>query len=193
MPAHDVSHEARDTHGKWAAGGAGGISEKAAIAKLHYKKSNKAEQRYGEAQEVVLVKKLRMAQSNDSKPFDDTRRSAGRLNGVEMKTKVNSDDTDTGNRVWMKAHALRLKDEWANKPGRMAHTVVFDHRDRAKDEQGHFIGNKEAWSGHEIYYKRGVGKYRLKSMYKVKDLAELDRLIDMPTSKLPKGAEAGQR
>lgn len=184
---------------------------KSEIAKANYKKANKDEQRYGEAQEAKLAKKLNSeyvkgrsrriqeghaTQSDDCKPFDVTRKSAGRLNGLEVKTKINSGNTDTGNRVWMKEHALALKDDWmADKgpPPHVGHTVVFDHRDRAKDEKGKFIGNKEAWSGHEIYYKRGVGKYRLSSMYKCKDTAELSRLIDMREEQLPKAARAGKR
>jgi len=92
----------------------------------------------------------------------------------------------------MKEPALKFKGAWVNQTGHEGHTVVFDHRDRAKDEQGNFIGNKEAWSGHEIYYKRGVGKYRLGSMYKVKDYAELDRLINMKEANLPKAAQEGK-
>ncbi len=189
-----------------------GKSLKAQIAAASYKKANKDEQRYGEAQEAKLAKKLsatykkgafakysadkaegNAVQSDDSKPFDVTRKSGGRTHGIEVKTKINSANTDTGNRVWMKEHALSLKDDWMNQQGHVGHTVVFDHRDRAVDAKGGFIGNKAAWSGHELYYKRGVGKYRLGSMYKCKDTAELNKLIDMPDSALPKAARAGKR
>ena len=64
------------------------------------------------------------------------------------------------------------------------HTVLEDRR--AVYNKG---ANKEAYSGHQIYYKRGSGRYSLSKMHKVKDYAELKRLIAAKYKDLPAAAK----
>jgi hypothetical protein len=159
---------------------------KAERAKAAYRPSNTQEQRYAEAQEAVLAHKLGGEQSSDNKPADVTvPTKGGGLHGVEVKTVVSAQN----DKITMKKEAVDRKVAWEKEaPGRTFHTVVLDHRDR-------FNGGENAafHSGHEIYYKRGVGAFRVGTMQKVKDTAELKRLMDTPFDKLPAAARGPKR
>jgi len=65
-------------------------------------------------------------------------------------------------------------------PASTYHTVVVDRR--AKYASG---AHAENFSGHEIYYRRGSGRYSLSTMHKVKDEAELKALIHARAVDLP--------
>jgi len=55
--------------------------------------------------------------------------------------------------------------------------IVMDHRDRATSEAGEFIGDKKAYSGHELFYRRDYGAHRIGGMYKVQSVKELVELM----------------
>jgi hypothetical protein len=173
-------NEPRNYHGEWTAGGST-LSAKAIKAKASYKKANKDEQRYAENQEAELVKKIGGKQSSDSAVFDVTRKRGDIIDGIEVKTKVNGIEHE----IYMKPSAKKRKREWAiEEKNRVIHTVVFDHRDRFN--KGEF---KKLYSGHELYYRRGVGKMQLSAMYKVKSYRELEQLMRMPYEDLPAKAQ----
>lgn len=52
---------------------------------------------------------------------------------------------------------------------RVAHTIVLDDRNS--------FGNGPQWSGHRVYYRRGVGAFDLHTMTPVKSFAHLRKLI----------------
>ncbi len=83
----------------------------------------------------------------------------------------------------MKGDALGRKFKWVEETGGNLHTVVYDRRD-VYDGGIH----KAKFSGHGIYYKRGAGAFRLEGMHKVKDIRELQQLLNTPTDKLPEKA-----
>ncbi len=107
----------------------------------------------------------------DAKSKDDK-------NFVEVKTMLK------GKKQAINAHAdalLRKVDGMQQFPGATYHTVARDDRDT-------YEGGNEHFSGHNLYYKRGNGKYALSKMYKVKSDAELKRLMKMKDEDLPEAA-----
>lgn len=115
-------------------------------------------------------------------PMDVLVRVGGRRHGVEVKT------LSKGNKrnVSMHADAMLRKAEYASRrEGRTAHLVAVD--DRAEYGGGAFGASH---SGHQLYYKRGVGAFSLASMHKVKDLDELKTLIRAKDADLPEAARA---
>jgi hypothetical protein len=67
---------------------------------------------------------------------------------------------------------------------RRSGVIVFDHRDRATAKDGSFIGNKEAYSGHDLYYRRDYSDHRIGGMYKVQSATELKSLMSKSDSEL---------
>jgi len=179
---HDVSTEARDYHGRWEKGGSTALSTKAATAKANYTESKADVQRYAESQEDELARRIGGRTFNTGEAFDVVlKRKNGTIHGIEVKTKTHGKQDE----VTMKGSAVKRKVDWHKKgKNRVIHTVVLDHRDR-------FAGGayKDLYSGHDIYYRRGVGKQWLASKHKVKSIAELKRLIDMPYKSLPPKAQ----
>ena len=81
--------------------------------------------------------------------------------------------------------ALLRKVDWmAANHGATYHTVVWD--DRGTYEGGN---HKDKFSGHQLYYRRGNGRWSLSSMHKVKDMDELKRLIHSDEASLPDKAK----
>jgi len=179
---HDVSTEARDYHGRWEKGGSGELSLKALIAKANYRPTKKKVQRYAEAQEDWLASQIGGRTFATSAAFDVIlKRKNGTMHGVEVKTKTHG----TQQEITMNSRAVKLKVEWHKAAkNRVIHTVVLDHRDKFAEG-----ANKHLYSGHDMYYRRGVGKQWLSSMHKVNSIAELKRLIDMPYNSLPPKAQ----
>ena len=88
--------------------------------------------------------------------------------GIEVKTLL-----DNGNdKITMHPSSRRRKEAWARKRGRRIHTVITDDRDT-------FEGGTHAqqYSGHRMYYRRGVGAFRLKGMTPVRDAKHLLELM----------------
>ena len=177
-----------------AAGGGGGrgarVAEKAPSAKAErakaaYKASNADEQRYAEVQEVRLAESIGGKSLPDNEAIDVHVKGKSGEHGLELKTMVSGKN----DKITMKASAVARKVAWEKEAaGRTMHTVVLDHRDKFGSGE-----NAALHSGHEIYYKRGVGAFRIGTMHKVKDHEELLRILDMPESELPVAARGPKR
>lgn len=107
--------------------------------------------------------------NGDHEPTDVTVKLGGRTHGVEVKTFFdNSRDAIT-----MHPESLSRKVSYARREGVKLHTVVIDARNTFA--QGRFSGQ---YSGHEVYYRSGVGSYRLGAMVRVRDASHLKALIN---------------
>ena len=188
--------EPRDEHGRWTSEGDDSTASteviaprpdtnqptsKSELSKLNHKVSTREKQQYAEQNEVELAKHLGGYSLEDNEPPDIIvpNKSGKGHQPIELKTMLDNDR----DRITIHADSLERKQKYAADNKTTFHTVVLDHRDR-------FAGgvNAHQHSGHEIYYRRGLGSYKLSAMYKVKDHAELNRLIHMSNSKLPLGA-----
>lgn len=186
-----TSNEARESHGRWTAGP--GVSkapaekvpsEKALLARKFYKKANRKEQRYAEQQESILASGIGGAQTDDNKPVDVTLKIGKIEHGVEVKTLISG----KRDKITMNAKAIIKKVAWQSDGNRKIHTVVLDKRGAF-----HRGANRALFSGHELYYKSGVGSFRVGSMHKVKDYEELMRLFTMSDIQLPTAARGPKR
>lgn len=153
---------------------------KAMLAKKVYKPSTAEKQRHAIKNEKVLARKLGGKQLPDNEPSDVELTIGRKAHALECKTFV-----DNGNdKVTMHKDSLARKQKYAKKTGKILHTVVIDDRDK--------FGNEGQHSGRRIWYRRGVGSYRLGGMQPVKNWAELKSLIGMSDAKLPEKARAGK-
>jgi len=116
-----------------------------------------------------------------NEPSDvDISKPGGGLHRIEVKSKSFGGKENLS--VHTNALYLKAKDAIDN-PGNTWHTVAIDAR---HDAEGG--AHRAKYSGHDLYYKRAVGAYALKDMYKVKNVAELNRLIKMTDKELPLAA-----
>lgn len=161
-------------------------SEKSRRARAAAVSNDKEVTQYAEAQEFKMAMALGKAiPMPDNEEMDLLVASeSGSLHGVEMKTVVSRKE----HKVQMSAEAVRKKQAWSDKTGHPIHTVLLDHRD--KYGKGKY---KHLHSGHELYYKRGVGTISLGSAYKCKDIDELKKLMELPDDKLPPLARPTKR
>jgi len=120
-------------------------------------------QRQAEANEARLAKVVKGKTSGDNKPFDvvvGTEKNPRHL--IEVKTIVRGKN----NKITMHPDSLRRKKAFAARfPKAKVHTVVFDDR----------VG--------KIYYREGVGSFRLKGMVEVPELKTFSKVLE-------EGAEA---
>jgi len=100
---------------------------------------------------------------------------------IEVKSKSFADSKKLS--VHHNAYYLKSKDA-AEHPDHTWHTVLVDARQTSEAGK-----HASSYSGPDLYYKRSVGAYTLNQMHKVKDVAELNRLIAMPDHKLPELAK----
>ena len=116
-----------------------------------------------------------------NEPSDvDVPKAGGGLHRIEVKSKT------FGNKQQVSVHAGALYDKVKDQevhPEDTWHTVAIDRRHSS--EGGAHAG---FYSGHDVYYKRAVGPYALSKMHKVKDEAELKRLMAAPEHELPEAA-----
>jgi hypothetical protein len=157
-----------------------GLSVKAARAQKNAVKTDKTVQDYTKANEHVFAKRMGGESFPDTEPADVHLQIGGKTHGLELKTLTHGKN----DKITMSKSAIARKVAWEKVEGTMMNTVALDHRDV-------FAGGKNAalHSGHEIYYMRGVGSPRIKNMYKVKDEAELHKLLRTPYDKLPPAAQ----
>jgi hypothetical protein len=173
-------------------------SEKAKRAAANQQVTDGPVQQYTKANEANFAARLgRGAKAfPDNGPVDIELKANGKTQGIELKTLVTGKNDKltmaTKPKPYEKKSAIERKTDWQDANGTTVHSVALDHRDRAIHEGVH-IGNKELHSGHEIYYKRGTGSFRIGAMHKVQDVDELHKLIAMPYDKLPKKAQGDQR
>lgn len=166
------------------------LSEKSARAKAAHKLVDKDIQRYAEEHnEPAFAKAMGGVSFPNGEPVDVAIPGAdGRVaHGVELKTMVDN----TNNKITMKRSAMERKAAWERKNKAPVHTVVFDDQE---------VFNANGPGEHDeskrvIYYRRGYGSFRVGTMHRCKDLAELKKLMAMDEKKLPAAAQrpAGQR
>lgn len=156
------------TGGEWTKGGANpskaSSSAKSERAKAAHKGGSLAAQRHGEANEPVVAAMFGGSVSGDNKAFDVTTSLGGHAHGVEVKTM-----TENGNnKITMNRAAVARKNAWARSNHARIHTVVVDDR--------RFLQTHDA-ADRLIYYKRGVGSFRVSSMTLVHDSTHLKSLM----------------
>jgi hypothetical protein len=160
-------------------------SEKARRAARHQNKTDGKIQEYTKNNERVFADRMGGKSFPDNEPVDVEMKVGGKEHGIELKTITHG----TNDKVTMKASAIERKVEWEKEHGTQVHTVVLDHRDKGIGGEG----SKALHSGHEIYYKRGVGSFRIGTMLKVKDEAALKKLMATTYDKLPAAAQGPKR
>jgi hypothetical protein len=163
------------------------LSEKAALAQKHMSITDKRIQDYTKANENVFANRVGGKSFPDNDPIDvhvPGGGVGGKDAGIELKTLTHGKN----DKITMSSSALGRKDAWEKSNKSQMHTVALDHRDRFAAGE-----NAALHSGHEIYYKRGVGSFRIGSMHKVANEAELRTLMKTPYDKLPKAAQGPVR
>lgn len=161
MRAAYSDDEPRDDRGKWTGGGSGNTSARAKRALASHKPSTAAVQRHAESNETDVKKMVGGDTTGDNEAMDVVTKIDGKKHGVEVKTLIhNSND-----KITMHPPSRRRKEQWSKDNHAVVHTVVLD------DRKG------RANSGHRIYYKRGVGAFRLHTMTPVKNAAHLRDLM----------------
>lgn len=140
-------------------------------------------QRYSEEHnEPILAAGIHGVSLRDNEPVDVVVLRKGKVaHGVELKTMV----SNSNNKITMKSSAMQRKTAWMQEHGAPYHTVVFDD---------HAVFNASGQGLHDeskrqIYYKRGFGSFRVGSMHPVKDMSELNALMDTPDAGLPADAK----
>lgn len=155
-------------------------SEKAKRAIAAHKMVNKEIQRYAEeVSEPRLAAMLKGKSLPDNEPVDvETEKD-----GVELKTMVLERNQEE--KITMDSYAQIRKINWERETGKTFHTVVSDDR---------LVYNANGEGEHDeskriYYYRRGVaGSARIDSLYRCESAEELQRLIAMKDSELPKSA-----
>ena len=157
-------------------------SSRSARAKAAYRPTLKGKQDFAEHNEVVIARKIKGRALPDNEPADiliGVRGQRG-FHGIELKTVCDS----ANNKITVKREARVRKEKWMKENNATFHTVVSDRRNVYEGRK-----YKKSYSGHDLYYRRGSGAFRLDGLYRVKNYAELKRLINMPVDKLPLGAK----
>jgi hypothetical protein len=146
----------RDDQGRWIGEGGGGssaspLSARAIRAKQTHKTSTAAVQRQAESNEPkVAAAIIGGKQTGDNDVFDVLSKG----NGVEVKTIVRGKN----DKITTHPPSLARKVAYAEENNIQSHTVAFDDRNN------------------KIYYKKGVGSFRLSSMKEI-DLGDLREII----------------
>jgi len=138
--------EPRDAGGRWT--GEGGETSRAERARASYKPATAKVQRTAEANEHKLAMALGGSAQADNSAFDVM---VGEKHGIEVKTIVRGKN----DKITMHPESLQRKIEFAASNKIEAHTVVFDHRNS------------------KIYYREGVGSFRLKYMKEINKIGDL--------------------
>lgn len=85
----------------------------------------------------------------------------------EVKTMTENEN----DKITMHPSSKDRKEAWAQNNRATTHTVIFDKRNRYSRD------TVKNYSGHDVYYRRGLGSFRLAGMTKVKDASHLRKLI----------------
>lgn len=154
----------RDDRGRWTStGGAssaqgGKSSAKVERALSSHKPATAAVQRQAEANEGRLVKAVKGKSTGDNKEFDVV---VGTLDSPKHLIEVKTIVRGKNDKITMHPESMQRKTDFAAEhPKAKTHTVVFDDR-----------------SG-KIYYKEGLGSFRLKNMQETKSLSALKKRFE---------------
>lgn len=116
--------------------------------------------------EQRLVKAIGGKQTDGNAPMDVLVNIEGVTHGIEVKTMLDN----TNDKITIHPSSRRRKQEWASK-GKQIHTVIFDNRNTYDGGK-----HRSKYSGHGLYYRRGVGSFRVGSMVAVEGY---DHLMDL--------------
>jgi 2'-5' RNA ligase len=144
-------NQERDDHGRW-------IGDRASRAIETHKPVTRLKRVRAEVNEARVAKMIAGSETDDNAPTDVTVRLDGQLHGIEVKTFIDN----AHDKITMHPASLDRKVAWGREHDAVLHTVVFDNR------PGH---------AHELYYKRGVGSFRLGGLTKVANATDLKRLM----------------
>lgn len=147
--ARQAALEARRLHAK-------GKQARQSRASSSYKPSTQAKQQLAADSERRVAKMLGTKPTTNKAPFDAILKLK-KLHAVEIKTLMDNKN----DKITMHKDSLARKIAWAMKYKAEAHTVVLDRR-----------GNKI-----KLYYRRGVGSFRLSSLLPVRNKFQLRDLI----------------
>lgn len=176
LTMEELHFAAENLGGRWVTVGGGRhvfIKDKAPMhERIHralstHKPATQAKQFFALAQEQRVAGMLDAERLDDNEPMDLVGVAAsGRKYGVEVKAFVdNSND-----KVTMHPDSLKRKLSWARKEKASLHTVVVDGRKR-------FGAAAKEYSGNELWYRKGVGSFRLTNMVPVRDATHLRALL----------------
>ena len=132
---------------------------KAAAATQSYVPVSMDSRAHAAASEHAVARMVGGAKTDDNDPMDVVGTSNGRKFGVEVKTLT----AQSNDKITMHPESKDRKEAWGRKNKATLHTVAWDKRNGAND----------------IYYRSGVGSYRLKGMTKVKNAAHLRQLMEI--------------
>jgi hypothetical protein len=165
-------------------GGPGGIGSAVVAANPHDPavNINKNRQRLSTTFEKHLAKALGGEWKTGYESHDvELPKPGGKgVHRIEMKSKHFADKKTLSVHKW--ASYRKAKDAELNKKDTF-HTVLIDGR---RDSEGGAHAN--SYSGHDMYYKRAAGAYSVSKMHKVKNIAELHKLLNMKDHELPEAA-----
>lgn len=159
------------------------MSEKALRAQASATRVDSSIQRYAEEHnEPRFAKAVGGLSFKDNEPVDVVVGKGGVIrHGIELKTMV----SNKANKITMKRSAMERKAEWEKNNKATFHTVVID-------DSAVFNANGDGEhdeSKRVIYYRRGFGSFRVPTMHRVKDVAELKKLLETPNDQLPDAAK----
>lgn len=139
-------------------------TDRVARAKANANPARKEWQDRGEANEPRIARMVGGKSLDDNEPFDVLVKFGSKQHGIEVKTFVDNKSS----KITMNKEALSNKARWKRQNKAAVHTVVVDDRD---------LFNRTLYSGHKVYYRKGVGSFRLESMTRVEDAQHLRRLM----------------
>lgn len=155
--------EPRDDHGRWSDGGGGGAepnADRVARALRTHKPSDARKQQWADKNQHLVAKRLDGKSTDNNKPMDVLVKIGGKLHGIEVKTVL-----DNGNdKITMHPASRVRKEVWGKQNKATLWTIVLDDRDKF-GTPGH--------SGNRLYYRQGVGAFRLSAMTPVKSWSAL--------------------
>jgi len=185
VAAHDDSHflnfatrdeaaahqKAWDTRGRSTAEHASKVTN---ATKTH-KPSTRRKQQWAKRNEQEMTDLLggQAIHTDDNRPTDVNFHIGTVVNGIEVKTLLDNSNS----KITMHRESRERKLQWAKEHGAMLHTLVIDDRNRFSAKTA------STWSGHRLYYRRGVGSFMVPGkLIPIKSAAHLRRLIaaDLP-------------
>jgi phage gp29-like protein len=142
----------------------GSMDDRVSRAMRTYKPATQEKQAIADREEQRVAMALKGRRTDDNDPVDVIVKIGGRTHGVEVKTFVDN----SNNKVTVHPESLRRKMGWERKNNGVLHTVVVDKRNATAPG---------LYSGHDLYYRRGTGSFRLGTMTRVRSIQHLKDLL----------------
>lgn len=139
----------------------GSPEERKAKALASYVPATAERQQLGHQKAQQIAKMLDGEHTGDMLPMDVITKIRGKAHAVEVKTLT----VQKNDKLTMHPESRRRKEGYSRKYKATLHTVAVDAR------------SGRLYSGHQVYYRRGVGSFRLTQMVPVKNAAHLRQLM----------------